>query len=336
MQIITPSSEVKDYNDKKMVFLAGPIQGAQNWQDNAIASLADMDIYIANPRMPESTDYNEQIEWESHHLARADIIMFWIPAAANEVLGRSYGQTSSFELGEWLAKSKYNNYKTKVILGIDDGFSGKRYVVERLRSTNTAVHPTYEETLAQVRATLSGLGQVFFCSDTHFGSQKALKFSRRPFEDVEDMNWSIVRNWNKVVSPRDSVYHLGDFGDLEYAKHLNGNIHLILGNYEEELIAQNQQYLEELKSVFQSVQKELVVELVDNNLQKTKVHLSHKPSDADMSLYNAFGHIHGRQMIKKFGLDVGVDAHHFIPLSSDGLLFYKNSTDKAYDEEVFL
>ena len=28
-------------------------------------------------------------------------------------------------------------------------------------------------------------------------------------------------------------------------------------------------------------------------------------------LFNLFGHIHGRQAIKTYGLDIGVDAHHF-------------------------
>ena len=49
-----------------------------------------------------------------------------------------------------------------------------------------------------------------------------------------------------------------------------------------------------------------------------------------------FGHIHGRQFIKKFGIDVGVDCNHFRPMSWDDVLFYQNAmVKKYYDENVF-
>jgi calcineurin-like phosphoesterase family protein len=147
------------------------------------------------------------------------------------------------------------------------------------------------------------------------------------------MNRIITDNWNKSVKPYDTVYHLGDFGALEFASQLNGSIHLITGNYEGDIISTNLNYLDELKKVFKSVEASDMIVLSDGS----ELHLSHKPSAADHRVFNAFGHIHGRQMCKKFGVDVGVDAHHFTPISEETLLFYKNAIQTGkYDEEVFL
>ena len=50
-----------------------------------------------------------------------------------------------------------------------------------------------------------------------------------------------------------------------------------------------------------------------------------------------FGHIHGRQKIKKFGIDVGVDGNNYTPVSDDEVLFYINAIRKGYyDDEVWV
>ena len=53
--------------------------------------------------------------------------------------------------------------------------------------------------------------------------------------------------------------------------------------------------------------------------------------------YVIYGHIHGRQLVKEgFGLDVGVDAHNFKPVSEEDVSFYLNAMEKGfYDEQVF-
>lgn len=51
---------------------------------------------------------------------------------------------------------------------------------------------------------------------------------------------------------------------------------------------------------------------------------------------NLFGHIHGRQLIKRYGIDVGVDGHHFYPISIDDVMFYRNAIMKHYDINVFI
>ena len=39
----------------------------------------------------------------------------------------------------------------------------------------------------------------WFTSDTHFSHTKIIKYTGRPFATVEEMNKSLVDNWNKYV-----------------------------------------------------------------------------------------------------------------------------------------
>lgn len=331
---INPISKKTELINKKMLFLAGPIAGSENWQSKVIEDLSDLDIYIANPRREKDPNFNyeHQVDWESKHLAKADVIMFWIPNAIEDIEGRSYAQTSRFELGEWLAKTNYNRDYTKVVLGVEDGFPGKRYFQERAKNTNVTIYDNYEDTLQMVRKLMSARGEIFFTSDTHFGSQRALELSRRPFDSVNDMNVALVSNWNRLIRSYDTVYHLGDFGDISFINQLKGNIHLIMGNYEEEEIKKDSHYFDKLKKSFASIEANKTLELINGET----IFLSHKPSGSNMNMFNAFGHIHGKQKCKIFGLDVGVDAHNYRPISEKTFLFYKDAIDHHYDDEVFL
>lgn len=82
------------------------------------------------------------------------------------------------------------------------------------------------------------MSEVFLISDTHFFHQKILEFCRPQFKTVEEMNEAIVENWNKKVTKRDSVWHLGDlcFGpvhNLDIVKRLNGIKNLVMGNHDQ-------------------------------------------------------------------------------------------------------
>ena len=89
---------------------------------------------------------------------------------------------------------------------------------------------------------------IWLISDTHFGHANILKFVESEtgklvrghlFDTVEEMNETMVENWNKVVKPGDIVYHLGDvfFGSkVDFLKlwgRLNGTKRLILGNHDD-------------------------------------------------------------------------------------------------------
>jgi len=50
----------------------------------------------------------------------------------------------------------------------------------------------------------------WFTSDPHYDHENIIKFSKRPFSNVEEMNGELVRRWNSVVKPGDRVFLLGD------------------------------------------------------------------------------------------------------------------------------
>lgn len=50
-----------------------------------------------------------------------------------------------------------------------------------------------------------------------------------------------------------------------------------------------------------------------------------------------FGHIHGLQKIKMFGLNVGVDCNNFEPISLEDVQFFRNAIEKGYyDQDVWI
>jgi calcineurin-like phosphoesterase family protein len=80
---------------------------------------------------------------------------------------------------------------------------------------------------------------VFFTSDTHFGHAKLV--AQRGFKTIEEHDAVLIKNWNKVVRPQDTIIHLGDFvlgvGDkskdvcINLFNRLNGHIVLLWGNH---------------------------------------------------------------------------------------------------------
>lgn len=125
-----------------LIFLAGPIQGASRWQDLAIQIINSSapDLYIASPRRAEeakgefaSAKYNEQVDWETYHIRRAaenGVIMFWLAKEFEHRCERAYAQTTRFELAEW--KVRHERDGIKLAIGIEDGFTGARYLMRRL------------------------------------------------------------------------------------------------------------------------------------------------------------------------------------------------------------
>ena len=79
---------------------------------------------------------------------------------------------------------------------------------------------------------------IYYIADMHFGHRNVLRFDARPFENIEDMDETIIRNWNARVMDDDTVYVLGDAfwkneaGSLAIFSRLKGHKHLIRGNHD--------------------------------------------------------------------------------------------------------
>lgn len=147
-----------------LVFLAGPIQGAADWQAEAIGRLHALapGLHVANPRrtyFPGEFVYDEQVDWETLHLRRAGadgVVLFWLANEAEHDCGRAYAQTTRFELAEW--KVRHERDGAKLVVGIDARFTGARYIRRRLMKDcpDVPVLATLDETCRAAVALATG------------------------------------------------------------------------------------------------------------------------------------------------------------------------------------
>lgn len=80
------------------------------------------------------------------------------------------------------------------------------------------------------------MSKVFFISDLHLGHRAIIKFRKGGFKSVDEHDWFLRDQWNKVVTERDIVFVLGDVAfshsSLDLLKTFNGQKKLILGNHD--------------------------------------------------------------------------------------------------------
>lgn len=135
-RLVLQPPEIIEINDP-LIFLAGPIQGAPDWQAIATGYIHkhDPSIIIASPRRDYLEDefvYEKQVDWETHFLRKAGklgVVAFWLAKQTVETPGRAYAQTSRFEIAEWKMRHEYEGIK--MTLGIEEGFGNARYIRRR-------------------------------------------------------------------------------------------------------------------------------------------------------------------------------------------------------------
>ena len=82
------------------------------------------------------------------------------------------------------------------------------------------------------------MNKIFLIGDTHFYHKNIIDYCGRPFSSVEEMNKTLIKNWNSVVKRDDKVIVVGDFAlcgkdkIIEISQQLNGKKTLILGNHD--------------------------------------------------------------------------------------------------------
>lgn len=180
---------------------------------------------------------------------------------------------------------------------------------------------------------------TWFTSDTHWGHANIIKYSNRPFKDVEEMNEKMLQEWNDRVKPNDVVYHNGDVAFMPYPKlknylwRLNGTIHLVLGNHDKDIILHREDLLRQGKIATIQHYNELKLRgcpmIV---LFHYGCRVWNKSHHGSILLY---GHSHGS--LPPFGksVDVGVDCkeitHEYRPIHLDEVLAYM---DKRQGEVI--
>ena len=165
------------------------------------------------------------------------------------------------------------------------------------------------------------MNNIYFTSDHHFGHKNIIKFSKRPFENIDEMDEILIQKWNEKVKPEDEVYYLGDLGLCSISKmrkileRLNGKIYLINGNHESAAQGCSTRF-EWIKDYH-----ELVIKDDEFERGKQLVVLFHYAirewNASHWGTYHLYGHSHGSLSDDPTSLsfDIGVDCHDFYPLS---------------------
>lgn len=163
---------------------------------------------------------------------------------------------------------------------------------------------------------------VYFIGDTHFGHENIIRLNNRPFANIEEMDNTLIENWNSIINDLDEVYILGDVwfkgkrNSVEYVKKLNGVKHLIKGNHDVKPL-KNQSFV----NLFESVNDILDI-VVDNQ----RLILCHYPMLEWNGYYRESLHIHGHIHNNRKGvfeylktepraLNAGVDLTGFRPVT---------------------
>ena len=154
------------------------------------------------------------------------------------------------------------------------------------------------------------MSKIFLISDTHFGHDGIMRYENRPFSNVQEMDETIVRNWNSVVSKNDTVIVPGDvsFYSKEKTKaiikSLKGKKILILGNHDNDHTVD---WWEEVG--FNSVSEYPII------IEKFFL-VSHEPLyiNSNMPYANIHGHIHNQSYESKQYFNVSVEKINYTPI----------------------
>lgn len=315
-------------NNSSSIYLGGPTYrdkqpNQKSWREGIQNILKEKGfdgiLYIPEWRdniKPKEWTYSRQISWETDALNKSSVILFWIPRD----LVTLPGFTTNIEFGEWFKSGK-------IVIGSPETSPKNEYLKERCARENIIwsnnLQFCVEEALNKLKSEKEP--KVWITADTHFGEERTRELSKRPFANCFDMDNFMINEWNRIVRKNDIVYHLGDFGDINVIGKLNYNkIYLLLGNYDKSLeIGYNKRIV--------CIERNHIV-----SYNGMEFKLIHEPEFAVGEGFYLFGHIHKLQMVKKNGLNIGVDCHNFRPIGWDTILFYKNAIEKHYDRNVFI
>lgn len=167
---------------------------------------------------------------------------------------------------------------------------------------------------------------VYFIGDMHFGHENVIKLSKRPFNSIEEMDSTIIQNWNAIVKDSDIVYIIGDVwykgtrNAVEYVRKLKGIKHLIRGNHDGKALKNDG-----FAKLFESIQ-----DIADISVDNQRIILCHYPILEWNGYYRDSLHIHGhihnnRQGVFNYlkteprALNAGVDITGFRPVTLNEL-----------------
>jgi calcineurin-like phosphoesterase family protein len=156
----------------------------------------------------------------------------------------------------------------------------------------------------------------YFSADFHLNHVNIIKYDNRPFDTVEQMNATIISNYNSIVTAEDEFYFLGDFcmGDRSkaeaYLQQLNGKKFFIRGNHDQPKLIE----LFKKSGTYLGSRADLII-------NGRPITLSHYCLDSWKDSQNGswllHGHYHGNlpDNPNRLSIDVGINIWNYKPVS---------------------
>lgn len=183
---------------------------------------------------------------------------------------------------------------------------------------------------------------VFVTSDIHEGHINIIKYSGRPYPDVETMSEALVENWNTVVPVEATVYVLGDVamgklpGSLVAISRLNGRKVLVAGNHDRCWAGHGAKAARSISMYLEAGFAEVHQTGIALNIDGRHFEVSHFPyalaendgrgarferwQPIDRGSWLLHGHVHERWRQRGRMINVGVDAWNYRPVTIPQIL----------------
>ena len=173
--------------------------------------------------------------------------------------------------------------------------------------------------------------EYFVTADLHLDHANIIEYTHRPFRDVDQMNKTIIHNWNERIKKEDVVYHLGDFcfrggkeGGLTkadwWASQLNGKIIHLKGNHDS-------------NNGVKTIITHLMAEFADKVILMQHIppmHPAEIPAFVDVVLC---GHVHDLWKVRYIGdvplINVGTDQWNFYPVKLIEIIVFLDSLERS-------
>lgn len=170
------------------------------------------------------------------------------------------------------------------------------------------------------------MGRKFIVSDTHFRHQNIISFEAEarsryvdgPFQTVDEHDEHVIERWNLMVSPEDTVYHLGDVAfnvGLPLVGRLNGKKILVMGNHDGKGALKYLEYFHEIYGCF--------------GFRKWKALATHYPVHPsqleERYAYNIHGHVHSKTLSDTRYINVSMENVHMAPIDLELLMDGKDA-----------
>jgi calcineurin-like phosphoesterase family protein len=161
----------------------------------------------------------------------------------------------------------------------------------------------------------------FYCADPHFGHTNICKFTKedgsklRPWDDIQEHDEALVKNWNEIVHPKDTVYILGDVcmskNKLPILDRLFGRKVLVKGNHDIFDLKEYVKYFADIRAYIVNTKEKFICS-----------HIPIHPENFGRMGMNVHGHTHGQHVVKpeKMYFCVSMENINYTPIEHSEML----------------